>query len=126
MDEATYEKGMRIRREVLGDAYVDRAMAAADDFTADMQTLVTTWCWGGVWGREGLDRKTRSIINLAMLASLGRNHELAIHVRGAINNGVTREEIREVLLQVGVYCGAPAMIDSFRVARQVLDEPDAG
>lgn len=128
MDEATYDKGMAIRREVLGDAYVDRAMAGVDAFTEDFQRIVTTYCWGEVWGREGLDRKTRSIINIAMIASLGRNHELAAHVRGAINNGLTRDEIKEVLLQVGIYCGVPAMVDSFRVARQVLDdiERDSG
>ncbi len=128
MDEATYEKGMAIRRKVLGDAYVDRAMAGVDEFTEDFQRIVTTYCWGEVWGREGLDRKTRSIINIAMIASLGRNHELAAHVRGAINNGLTKDEIKEVLLQVGIYCGVPAMVDSFRVARQVLDdiERDSG
>lgn len=124
MDEATYERGMAIRRSVLGDAYVDRAMANVDDFTAELQTFVTTYCWGEVWGREGLDRKTRSLLNLAMLSSLGRNHELAAHVRGAVNNGVGRDEIKEVLLQVGIYCGVPAMVDSFRVAREVLDDID--
>ena len=120
--DETYERGMAIRRATLGDAYVDRAMANVDDFTEDLQKIVTTYCWGELWGREGLDRRTRSIINLAMLSALGRNHELGAHVRGAINNGLTRDEIKEVLLQVGVYCGVPAMIDSFRTARQVLDD----
>jgi len=124
MDQETYDKGMKIRRSVLGDAYVDRATARMDDFTEDFQKILTTYCWGEIWGREGLDRKTRSIINLAMLASLGRNHELAAHVRGAVNNGVSRDEIKEVLLQVGIYCGVPAMVDSFRVAREVLDAID--
>ncbi|WP_420393876.1 4-carboxymuconolactone decarboxylase [Acuticoccus sp.] len=122
--DETYERGMAIRRATLGDAYVDRAMANVDDFTEDLQKIVTTYCWGELWGREGLDRRTRSIINLAMLSALGRNHELGAHVRGAINNGLTRDEIKEVLLQVGVYCGVPAMIDSFRTARQVLDDID--
>lgn len=122
MDKATYDKGMEIRRATLGDAYVDRAIASMDDFTKDVQELVTTYCWGEVWGREGIDRKTRSTINLAMISALNRPHELAAHVRGAINNGLTPDEIKEILLQVGIYCGVPAMIDSFRVARTVLDE----
>ena len=122
MDKATYDKGMEIRRATLGDAYVDRAIANMDDFTKDMQELVTAYCWGEVWGREELDRKPRSTINLAMISALNRPHELAAHVRGAINNGLTPEEIKEILLQVGIYCGVPAMIDSFRVARTVLDE----
>lgn len=122
MDKATYDKGMEIRRATLGDAYVDRAIANMDDFTKDVQELVTTYCWGEVWGRDGIDRKTRSTINLAMISALNRPHELAAHVRGAINNGLTPDEIKEILLQVGIYCGVPAMIDSFRVARTVLDE----
>lgn len=122
MDKATHDKGMKIRRATLGDAYVDRAIANMDDFTRELQELVTTYCWGEVWGRDGLERKTRSTINLAMLAALNRPHELAAHVRGAINNGMTPDEIKEVLLQVGIYCGVPAMIDSFRTARTVLDD----
>lgn len=122
MDKATHDKGMEIRRATLGDAYVDRAIANMDDFTRELQELVTTYCWGEVWGRDGLDRKTRSTINLAMLAALNRPHELAAHVRGAINNGMTPDEIKEVLLQVGIYCGVPAMVDSFRTARSVLDD----
>lgn len=124
MDQATYEKGMTIRRATLGDAYVDKALSQADDFTQDLQQLVTTYCWGEVWGREGLDRKTRSTINLAMISALNRPHELAAHVRGAINNGLTKDEIKEILLQVGIYCGVPAMVDSFRIAREVLNELD--
>jgi 4-carboxymuconolactone decarboxylase len=122
MDQATYDKGLRIRRETLGDSYVDKALAQADDFTQDLQQLVTTYCWGEVWGREGLDRKTRSTINLAMISALNRPHELAAHVRGAINNGLTKDEIKEILLQVGIYCGVPAMVDSFRIAREVLND----
>lgn len=122
MDKATYDKGMTIRRATLGDAYVDKAIGDVDDFTRDLQELVTTYCWGEVWGREGLDRRTRSIINLAMLTALNRPHELGAHVRGAINNGVTPSEIKEILLQTGIYCGVPAMIDGFRTARRVLRE----
>ena len=125
MDKDTYDKGMAIRRATLGDAYVDAALANVTDFTRDLQELVTTYCWGEVWGRDGLDRKTRSIINLAMISALNRPHELAAHVRGAVNNGLSRDEIKEVLLQVGIYCGVPAMVDSFRIARRVLDEIDA-
>lgn len=125
MDKATYDKGMEIRRATLGDAYVDKAIQNADDFTADLQELVTTYCWGEVWGREGLDRKTRSTINLAMISALNRPHELAAHVRGAVNNGLSRAEIKEILLQVGIYCGVPAMVDSFRIAKTVLDEMEA-
>lgn len=122
MDKETYEKGLEIRRATLGDEYVEKALANADDFGRDYQELVTTYCWGEIWGREGLDRKTRSTINIAMIASLNRQHELAAHIRGAINNGLTPEDIKEILLQVGVYAGFPAMIDSFRVARTVLEE----
>lgn len=125
MDKATYDKGMEIRRATLGDAYVDKAIANADDFTKDLQELVTTYCWGEVWGRDGIDRKTRSTINLAMISALNRPHELAAHVRGAVNNGLSRAEIKEILLQVGIYCGVPAMVDSFRIAKTVLDELEA-
>ncbi|WP_111731861.1 carboxymuconolactone decarboxylase family protein [Roseovarius amoyensis] len=122
MDKATYEKGLEVRRATLGDEYVDKALANADDFGRDYQDLVTTYCWGEIWGREGLDRKTRSTINIAMIASLNRQHELAAHIRGAINNGLTPDDIKEILLQVGIYAGVPAMVDSFRVARTVLGE----
>ena len=124
MDERTYETGRTIRRAVLGAEYVDKATAQADDFSAPLQDLVTEYCWGAIWGREGLTRQTRSMLNLAMLAVLNRPHELRTHLRGALNNGVTREEIREVLLQVGVYAGIPAAVDSFRVAREVFAEVD--
>lgn len=125
MDEHTYETGRAIRSAVLGAEYVERAAAQADDFSAPLQDLVTEYCWGAVWGREGLTHKTRSMLNLAMLAVLNRPHELRTHVRGALTNGVTREEIREVFLQVGVYAGIPAAVDSFRLAREVFAEVDA-
>jgi len=110
---------------VLVDAYVDRSLASVDDFTRDLQELVTEYCWGRVWTREELPRATRSLLNLAMMTALNRPHELAIHVRGALANGVSRVEIREVLLQAAIYCGVPAALDAFRVARQVFDDIDA-
>lgn len=120
-----FEKGLAIRREILGHDYVDRSVAAADDMTAPLQKLITEWCWGEVWSRPGLDRRTRSFLNLAMLTALNRPHELRLHVRGAISNGVTREEIREVILQAAIYCGVPAALDSMKVAVEVLKEMDA-
>ncbi len=120
-----FDAGLAVRRAVLGDAYVDRSLAAMDDFTRELQELVTEYCWGRVWTREELPRPTRSLLNLAMMTALNRPHELAIHVRGAVRNGVSREEIREVLLQAAIYCGVPAALDAFRVARQVLEELDA-
>lgn len=125
MTSALFERGMKIRREVLGDAYVDKALANADAFAQPMQELVTEYCWGTVWNRPGLDRKTRSIVNLAMLTALNRPHEIKAHLRGALNNGVSKDEICEVLLQTAVYCGVPAAIDSFRVARELFKEMDA-
>jgi 4-carboxymuconolactone decarboxylase len=116
----TYEKGLKNRREVLGAEYVDSAIASADDFSRPLQELVTEYCWGAVWDRPGLDRKTRSIINLAMLTALNRPHELKLHVKGALNNGLSKAEIGEVLLQTAVYCGVPAAVDSFRSAREVF------
>lgn len=118
----TYQDGLAMRRSVLGDAYVDRALADGDDFNRPFQELVTEYCWGAVWTREALPPKTRSLINLAMLTALNRPKEVEIHVRGALNNGCTREEIREVLLQTAVYCGVPAANDSFRIAKRVLSE----
>jgi len=117
-----YEAGLNVRREVLGSEYVDASLAKATDFTRPMQELTTEYCWGAVWTRPGLERRERSLINLAMIAALNRQHELALHVRGALTNGVTVEEIREVLLQVAIYCGVPAGIDSFRTASKVIDE----
>ena len=125
MDKATFDKGLAIRKAVLGAEYVEKSMKMVDDFNKPMQELVTEYCWGAVWGREGLDRKTRSMLNLAMIAVLNRPHELRTHLRGALNNGVTRDEIREVFLQVAVYAGAPAAVDAFRIAREVLVEIDA-
>jgi 4-carboxymuconolactone decarboxylase len=116
----TYEKGLKNRREVLGAEYVDNAIASADDFSRPLQELVTEYCWGAVWDRPGLDRKTRSIINLAMLTALNRPHELKLHIKGALNNGLSKAEIAEVLLQTAVYCGVPAAVDSFRSAREVF------
>jgi len=119
-----YQDGLAVRRAVLGAEYVDRALASADSFTGELQQFVPDWCWGGVWTRPGLPRKTRSLLNLAMLAAMNRPHEVRIHVRGALNNGVTREEIAEIFLQVGVYAGAPAAVDAFRNAKEVFDEID--
>ena len=120
MRKETYDTGMRIRRAVLGDEHVDRSLSKATDFSRPIQELVTEYCWGEIWGREGLEKKTRSMINLAMLTALNRPHELEVHVRGALANGVTVEEIQEVLLQTAVYCGVPAAIESFRIAQKVL------
>ena len=124
MNKALFDQGMKIRRAVLGDEYVDKAMKAADAFNMPMQELTTEYCWGYVWGRDGLPRKTRSMLNLAMLSALNRPHELKMHVKGALTNGVTREEIREILMQVAIYGGMPAAVDSFRIAREVFAEID--
>ena len=121
---ALFDQGLSTRREVLGAEYVDAAVRNATDFNIDMQEMVTQYCWGDVWNRPGLDRKTRSFLNLAMLTALNRPHELKLHVRGALNNGVTRDEIKEVFLQTAIYCGVPAAIDSFRVAAEVFKEMD--
>ena len=126
MDKETYERGLEIRKSVLGKEFVEKSIASADDFNRPLQELVTEYCWGAVWGREGLNKKTRSIINLAMISALNRPHELKMHVKGALRNGLTKEEIRDVLLQVGIYCGVPAAVDSFRVAREALNEYDQG
>jgi len=117
-----YHEGLATRREVLGAEYVDRALDGVTEFTAPIQELVTEYCWGAVWTREGLDRRTRSILNLGMLTAMNRQHELTAHVRGALRNGVTAVEIREVLLQAAVYCGLPAALDAFRTAAAVIDE----
>jgi len=125
MNDELFERGLEIRKSVLGSEYVEKSLANADDFTLPLQRLVTEYCWGAVWGREDLPKRTRSLLNLAMLACLGRNHELKIHTKGAIRNGCTKDEIREVLLQVAIYCGVPAAVDSFRVAKEALAELDA-
>ncbi len=118
-DEERRERGMKIRREVLGDAYVDRAQGATP-FTKDFQDLITRYAWGEIWSRPGLDRRTRSCITVAMTVALNRPEELALHLRGALRNGVTVDELREVLLQTAVYCGVPAAHTAFRVAEEVL------
>jgi 4-carboxymuconolactone decarboxylase len=122
MKKTLNPEGLATRRQVLGDAYVDRALENADDFSWPMQELVTGFCWDAIWNRPGLPRKTRSLVNLAMLMALNRPHELKVHVIGALRNGCTPEEIREVLLQGAVYCGVPAGVDAFRVAREALAE----
>ena len=117
-----FEDGLRMRKQVMGEAFVEKAFANADDFTAPLQEFVTRNAWGTVWNRDGLDLKTRSMITLSMLTALGRSHEIKGHVRGALNNGVSIEEIREVLLHATVYCGVPLAIDAFRAAQEVLAE----
>ncbi|MEQ5837912.1 carboxymuconolactone decarboxylase family protein [Paraburkholderia acidicola] len=125
-DTPQFRKGLSVRREVLGAEYVDKSVNEVENFMKPMQKMTTEWCWGEIWTRPGLDRKTRSIINLAMLTALNRPHEIRLHLRGALNNGVTPEEIQEVLLQACIYCGVPAALDSFKIAadvvRQINDE----
>ena len=122
MNKELFDKGLKVRREVLGSEYVDNAIKNADDFSRPLQEFVTEYCWGELWNRPGLDRKSRSMLNLAMLAALNRPHEIKLHIRGAINNGMTKDEIKDVFLQVGVYCGVPAAVDAFRSAREVFAE----
>ncbi len=122
MNKEAFDKGLATRRAVLGTEYVDNSLKNADDFNMPMQELVTEYCWNEIWNRPGLDRKTRSFLNLAMLIALNRPHELKLHVRGAINNGLTKEEIREVFLQAAIYCGVPAAIDAFRTAKEVFKD----
>lgn len=124
MNKERFEKGLEIRKSVLGAEYVDQSIQNATEFNMPMQELVTEYCWGEVWARPGLTKKTRSMLNLAMITALNRPHELKLHVRGAINNGLTREDIQEVFLQTAIYCGVPAAIDSFRTAKEVFDEID--
>ncbi|HEY1825259.1 MAG TPA: carboxymuconolactone decarboxylase family protein [Acidimicrobiales bacterium] len=121
----TYDEGLRIRKEVLGTEHVERSLASVSDFSRPIQELVTEYCWGVVWSRDGLERKTRSLINIAMLTALNRGHELGVHVRGALNNGATPVEIQEVLLQTAVYVGAPAALESFRIADPIIQEYQA-
>ena len=125
MSKEVFERGLAIRKEVLGKEFVEKSFAAADDFNRPMQELVTEYCWGAVWGREELPRKTRSMLNLAMLTCLNRPHELKMHIKGALRNGVTRDEVREVFLQAAIYVGVPAGVDSFRIAREAFAEFDA-
>lgn len=126
LSDNTFNKGLRIRTAVLGQQYVDKAVDNADDFNRPFQDLVTEYCWGAVWGRDGLPLKTRSMLTLAMISVLNRPHELRTHVRAALTNGVTREEIREIFLHVAIYAGVPAAVDSFRIARETFAESDQG
>jgi 4-carboxymuconolactone decarboxylase len=122
MSTDAFEKGLKTRREVLGSEYVDNSIKNAGDFNMPMQELVTEFAWNAIWNRPGLDRRSRSMINLAMLTALNRPHELKLHLKGAINNGVTKDEIRKILMQTAIYCGVPAAIDSFRCAKEVFEE----
>jgi 4-carboxymuconolactone decarboxylase len=124
-DTELFARGLEVRRAVLGAGYVDNSLARADDFMVAFQKLVTEYCWGEIWTRPGLDRKQRSMLNLAMLTALNKPHELALHVRGALTNGVTRDEIKEVFLQACIYCGIPAGLEAFRTAVEVFREVDA-
>ena len=127
MDKALYDAGLAARKEVLGERYVDNAINNADDFNRDFQALVTEYCWGVCWGNDVLSRKQRSLLNLGMLAALGRSHEFELHFRGALRNGCSVEELRETLTQITIYCGVPAGVESFRIARRVLaEERDSG
>ena len=123
--QALFDQGLNLRREVLGAGYVDGSLARANDFMMALQRITTEWCWGYAWTRPGLERKTRSMLNLAMLTALNRPAEIKLHVKGALNNGVSVEEIKEILLQATVYCGIPAGLDAFKVANQVLEEEGA-
>jgi len=125
MNKERFEAGLEIRKAVIGAEYVEKSLNNASEFSRPMQELVTEYCWGEVWGRPGLPRQTRSLINLAMITALNRSHELKVHVRGALRNGVTREEIQEVFLQTAIYCGVPAALESFRCAEEVFKEEDA-
>lgn len=120
LNQDLFDRGLQTRREVLGDEYVDHSINTADDFNLPLQEMVTQYAWGDVWNRPGLDRRTRSLLNLAMLTALNRPHELKLHLEGAIRNGVTKDEIREVFLQAAIYCGMPAAVDSVRSAREVF------
>lgn len=122
MSSELFEKGLKIRKQVLGDAYVEKSLNNTDEFTLPLQELVTEYCWGKVWGSEDLDRQQRSMINLAMISALNRPHELKLHVKGALRNGLSKETIRGVLLQVAIYCGVPAAVDSFRIAKEAIAE----
>ncbi len=122
MASERFERGLAVRREVLGAEYVNRSLAEADDFSRPLQELVTEYCWGEIWTQPELPKKTRSLINIGMISALNRPHELKLHIRGALRNGATKDEIRAVLMQVAIYCGVPAAIDGLRVAREVLKE----
>lgn len=125
MNKEQYDAGMKVRREVLGDDYVDKSLAATDELTRPLQDLVNEYGWGACWTRPGLDRRTRSFMNIGMLTALNRPHELSVHIRGALNNGLSREEIVEAVLQTAIYCGLPAALDSMRHIKQVFADVDA-
>ncbi len=120
-----FQKGLAIRKQVLGEPHVERSLAAATDYSAPLQKLITEWCWGEIWGRPGLERKFRSVLNLGMTMALNRSAEFKLHVRGALNNGLTREEVVEIILQGAIYCGAPASLDAMRAAQALFNELDA-
>jgi 4-carboxymuconolactone decarboxylase len=122
VDKQLFDKGLAVRKEVLGAEYVDKALQSADDFNRDFQELVSEYCWGVCWGSDALSRPERSILNLGMLAALGRMHEFELHFRGAIRNGLSQDQLKDVLTQIAVYCGIPAGVECFRIARRVLDE----
>lgn len=122
MNKEMFDRGLKIRTETLGKEFVEKSISSADDFNRPLQELATEYCWGYIWGRDELPRKTRSMINLAMLCALNRPHELKLHIEGALRNGVTPVEIREILLQAAIYAGLPASVDAFRVAREVLSK----
>jgi 4-carboxymuconolactone decarboxylase len=125
-EESLFDKGLKIRKEVLGEDYVNKSLAGADDFTRTMAEWSTAYCWGALWGRPGVDRRTRSIVNLSMISVLNRPHELKLHVKAALKNGLTKDEIKEIFLQVATYAGVPAGIDSFRIAREAFKEMEGG
>lgn len=125
MSNEDYERGLALRKEVLGADYVERSFANADDFSRPMQELSTEYCWGKIWSRPGLERRERSLLNIGMISALNRPHELKLHIKAALSNGLTRDEIREALLQVAIYCGVPAGLDSTRIAREAFAEVDA-
>jgi 4-carboxymuconolactone decarboxylase len=125
MGNDTYDRGLALRKEVLGAEYVEKSLANADDFTRPIQQLSTEYCWGAVWSREGLSRKERSLLNIGMISALNRPHELKLHIKAALTNGLTRDQIREALLQVAIYCGMPAGLDSTRIAKEAFAEVDA-
>ncbi|MDQ0473230.1 carboxymuconolactone decarboxylase family protein [Labrys wisconsinensis] len=124
MDKEVFDRGLAIRKKVLGAEFVEKSFASADDFNRPMQELVTEYCWGAVWGRDGLSPRDRSMLNLGMISCLNRPHELKMHVKGALRNGLTKDEIREIFLQVAIYAGVPAGVDSFRIAREAFAELD--
>ena len=126
MDKERFDKGLAARKAVLGDAYVDQAFASADDFNRDFQDLVTEYCWGTCWGEDTLDKRQRSMLNLGMIAALNRMHEWELHFKGAITNGLTRDELKSILTQITIYCGVPVGVECFRIARKVFAESAGG